>query len=204
MRRSHLRCLAGRLEWAGLIALVALGPTTLACRTIVPLARGEYEGAALLGWRNQSGWENESAPLIHLDVGWRPAAWPVGLRLSADLSGFSGDDTGEQTASLGLGLTRTLALVPGRLWGSFGVGRLFHDTDNGELFAPENDAWQASYVELGLHTRLDETLRLGLELRASSGDGPRLGAEELDGDFLDLFPVVTLVRGSPALPPGGP
>lgn len=163
-----------------------------ACRVTAPYGGFELEGAGLLGLRSQHGWENPDAPLIRLDAAARPWSWPVGVKVSTDLSGYFGDDTGEQTIGFGLGLARSFELVPARLAGSLGLGRLFLSTDNGDLFAARSDSWQATYVEAGLYYRVAPAsdLSIGLEARYSTGDGPDLGVEELDGDFLDLFLVV--------------
>ena len=174
-----------------------------ACRATAQHEQLELDGAVLLGVRDQSGWENSSAPLLHLDGAARPLSWPVGVKLSMSLSGYFGDDTGEQTADFGLGLARSFELVPDRLSASLGAGRLFLSTDSGDLFANESDNWQANYVEAGLYLALDSTgeFTLGLEARYSKGDSPDLGGRQLDGDFLDLY-LVFGMRPSSAPPAG--
>lgn len=167
-----------------------------ACRsTWRPSEAVELEGAALLGWRQQAGeWENGDVPVEHLDFAARPAAWPVGVELAFDLSGFAGDQTGEQTVGLGVGLVRGFELVPQRLWARLGIGREFLATDNGELFASESDSWQATYLTGGLYTRVgsdvERPMRLGLEARYASGPGPEFSTQALDGEFLDLYLVL--------------
>ena len=164
------------------------------CRATVPYERHELDGGVLLGARQQPGWENESVPLIRIDGALRPLSWPVGVRVSTSLSGYAGDQTGEQSIDLGLGLMRNFELMAGGLLASLGAGYLFVATDNAEIFAPESDSWQAPYVEGGLYVPLvpSEGFWLGLEARYSSGDGPELGATELDGQFLDLYLVARL------------
>jgi len=163
-----------------------------ACRGTASGSGFEFEGAALVGLRSQPGWEHEQAPLIHLDAVARPESWPVGVKASTEISGFFGADEGAQTGDLGLGLTGTFELAPGRLAGSLGLGRLFLTTDSGELFAAQSDGWQATYVEAGLYYLVAPAsdVSLGLEVRYSTGDGPDLGATRLDGDFLNVFLVV--------------
>ena len=170
------------------------------CRTVVPYEELELDGAVLLGARQQPGWEDESVPVIRIDTALRPSSWPVGVRLSTTLSGYAGDQSGEQSIDLGLGLVRGFELVADRLLASLGAGYLFVATDNAEIFAPESDSWQAPYLEGGLYVPLAPTdgVWLGLEARYSSGDGPELGATRLDGEFLDLYLVVRLGgRSSP-------
>ena len=174
-----------------------------ACRGTATYSKVEFEGAALLGVRSQPGWENSSAPLMRFDAAVRPLSWPVGVKASADLSGFFEDDTGPQSLGLGIGLTRTIELVPERLAGSLGVGRLFLSTDNGYIFASETDDWQATYLEAGLYCLVAPAsdLSLGLEARYSFGDGPELGTTQLDGNFLDLYLVMKIGWPGRALAP---
>lgn len=172
-----------------------------ACRSTGAYENFELEGASLLGLRHQPGWENSNVPLLRLDGSLRPWSWPVGVKASATISGFAGDQAGAQSGDLGLGIARSFEIEPGRVSGSLGLGHLFVTTDSGDLFANEHDSWGANYVEGGLYFTLDAAsgLALGIEARYSSGDGPQLGATRLDGDFLDLFLVLRF--GSSAPPP---
>lgn len=189
--------IAAFLPWSAFVLLLG------ACRVVAPRGGFELEGAGLLGLRSQPGWENSEAPLIRLDAAARPWSWPVGVKVSTDLSGYFGDDTGEQTIGFGLGLARSIELVPARLAGSLGLGHLFFSTDNGDLFAAKSDSWQANYVEAGLYYGIAPAsdLTIGLEARYSTGDGPDLGVERLDGDFLDVFLLLQFGwPGRPAAP----
>jgi len=171
--------------------VVLFGLAAGACRASTRYAAGELEGATSIGMRSQpSGWEDSSVPLIHADLSFLPDGWPVAPALSLDLTGWFGSQEGEQTASLGLGVRRTLELADGTLWAALGAGRTFLATDNAELFEPESDPWQATYLEGGLYVALAPTLRLGLELRYLTGDGPELSGEQLDGELVDVFVVL--------------
>jgi hypothetical protein len=184
--RGAFRC-ARRASGLGVLLLALAG-----CRATTRYAAGELEGSTSLGVRSQpSDWEDSTAPLIHADLSFLPESWPVAPALSADLTGWFGSQEGEQTASFGLGVRRTLELVDDTLWTALGLGRMFLDTETGDLFDSESDAWQASYVEGGLYVRLgDPSMRLGLELRYLAGDGPEVGGEELDGELFDVFVVL--------------
>ena len=184
-----MRSISRRLAASWRLATLAL--LLGACRGAAHYGGFELEGASLIGLRRQPGWEHEDAPLLHLDAAARPLSWPVGVKVSTSLSGYFGDAEGAQTGGLGLGLTRSFELMPDRLAGSLGLGRLFLTTDNGDLLVPETDGWQANYVEAGLYWLVEpeSEFGIGLEVRYSSGDGPDLGATRLDGDSLDLFLV---------------
>jgi hypothetical protein len=172
-----------------------------ACRATTTLENFELEGASLLGGRNQPGWENSSVPLLRFDGSVRPLSWPVGVQVSTTLSGYSGDETGEQSIDLGLGVVRSFEIVPDTLSGSLGIGHLFISTDNGELFANQSDDWQANYIEGGLYFAVGSAgdVSIGIEARYSMGDGPSFDDRQLDGDFLDVYFVVRI--GPPAPSP---
>lgn len=190
--------------WSSLAAAALLAWCASACRMTTPYPGLDVESAALLGVRNQAGWENSTAPLIRVDAGVRPQRWPVGVQASSALTGFFGDEEGEQTFDFGLGVTRTFTLAEDRLAVSAGLGHLWLTTDNGELFGYESDNWQANYVEAGLYVTIDgaSAVMLGLEARYATGDGPRLDTLQLDGEFLDLYLVLRL--GSPDAGPALP
>lgn len=175
-----------RVGVAALALLVLSG-----CRAIVPAEEHELDGAVLLGARHQQGWENEDVPVMRVDGVWRRWQWPVGVRVSSSLSGYAGDMSGEQSVDLGLGLVRWLEI--GELvHGALGAGYAFVATHDDDLFDADSDSWQTPYLEGGLYVPLvgSEELWLGLETRWTSGEGPELGGNELDGEWLDLYLVV--------------
>jgi len=163
----------------------------LGCRATWSSPAGEIEGATSIGLRNQpSDWENSSVPVVHFDWALLPESWPVGPKLSADVTGWFGSQTGEQTGSLGLGVTRGLELFPDQLRAAVGAGWMWLETDNDELFSYDHDAWQATYLEGGLYFLPGAgALHIGLEVRYAFGDGPDLDGESLGGEFLDVFLV---------------
>ena len=143
---------------------------------------------------------------MRFDGSARPVSWPVALQMSTTLSGYFGDNTGEQSIDLGLGVVRKFDIVPGTMSGSVGLGHLFISTDNGELFTNESDDWQANYIEGGLYFALGSAgeVSIGIEARYSTGDGPSFGDQELDGDFLDLYLVVRIGQPAPSPFPSQP
>jgi hypothetical protein len=174
---------------AAIAALALVLPS--GCRAVSTSESVEFGGAASLGFRHASGWDPSSAPLLHLDGRLRPFSWPLGFEVSTTLSGYAGDQTGAQSVDLGIGIERTFELEPSSIWLSLGAGHLFVSTDSGDLFHSRSDSWGAEYVSSGLYFALgeDRGTTFGLEARYSFGDGPDLGGESLDGEFLDLYLV---------------
>jgi hypothetical protein len=160
-----------------------------------------WHASALVGVRSQpSGWENSSAPTLRVDGSWRPGSLPVGVAVSADLTGYTLDQEGEQTASVGVGLARWLALHEDSVWAYFSAGRQFLDstTDRdapsggGYQFVTSSDSWQAWYADAGLQVELSEDggWALGVLVRFSAGDGPSFESYDADGELVDVYLVL--------------